>query len=162
MKFYIAYGSNLNIQQMRQRCPGAELIDIGTIKDYTLEFRGRPYGAHATITPCPGEAVPCGIWRISSANERALDKYEGAPTYYTREQITVRGHDKSYRGLVYIMDPHYDYGMPSRSYFGTILEGYRNCNLDTDPLYEALDASRLAMSEDEDSGMTGIGAGVIL
>lgn len=159
MKFYIAYGSNLNVRQMQQRCPGAELVDTGTLKDYALEFHGRPYSAHATIVPCPGSRVPVGIWRISAGNERALDLYEGVPTYYSREQITVRGHGKSYRGLVYIMQPGFDYGMPARSYFNTILEGYGDCDLDTAPLHDALEASQAAMDDGQSSGF---GTGVIM
>lgn len=35
-KFYLAYGSNLNVEQMKQRCPGAETYDVG----FTLTENG--------------------------------------------------------------------------------------------------------------------------
>ena len=37
-RYYIAYGSNLNIRQMRYRCPGAKPIGISAIPDYELLY----------------------------------------------------------------------------------------------------------------------------
>ena len=39
-RYYIAYGSNLNIRQMRMRCPHARVIGTSVIKDYELLFKG--------------------------------------------------------------------------------------------------------------------------
>ena len=36
MKYYLAYGSNLNKAQMTHRCPGAESIGAALINDYEL------------------------------------------------------------------------------------------------------------------------------
>lgn len=33
-KYYIAYGSNLNVKQMKFRCPGAKVVGTSVIKDY--------------------------------------------------------------------------------------------------------------------------------
>ena len=33
-KVYVAYGSNLNMEQMRDRCPTAEFIGTGAIENY--------------------------------------------------------------------------------------------------------------------------------
>ena len=41
---YIAYGSNLNREQMALRCPDAKVVGIGEIKDYELLFRGNRNG----------------------------------------------------------------------------------------------------------------------
>lgn len=46
-KFYVAYGSNLNIHQMQMRCPTAKLYAVGEIKDYELQFKGMPDRAFA-------------------------------------------------------------------------------------------------------------------
>lgn len=35
-RLYVAYGSNLNIRQMKYRCPGAKLYGTGVIEDYEL------------------------------------------------------------------------------------------------------------------------------
>ena len=39
-RYYIAYGSNLNIRQMKMRCPGARIIGTSVIEDYRLLFKG--------------------------------------------------------------------------------------------------------------------------
>ena len=38
-KFYAAYGSNINIQQMSGRCPEATICNNGFINGYKLTFR---------------------------------------------------------------------------------------------------------------------------
>ena len=37
-RLYVAYGSNLNIQQMTSRCPGARLYGTGVIENFELQF----------------------------------------------------------------------------------------------------------------------------
>lgn len=48
-RYYIAYGSNLNIRQMRMRCPGARIMGTSEIEDYELLFKGSQTGAYLTI-----------------------------------------------------------------------------------------------------------------
>ena len=48
-KYYIAYGSNLNIRQMRNRCPGAKPVGITMIPNYELLYKGSKTGAYLTI-----------------------------------------------------------------------------------------------------------------
>ena len=43
-RYYIAYGSNLNIPQMRMRCPGARIIGTSVIEGYRLLFKGSRTG----------------------------------------------------------------------------------------------------------------------
>ena len=137
-KYYTAYGSNLNFRQMKMRCPTAKFVGTGTIEDYELQFKGRPFGAHATIAPCPGASVPVGVWKIQAGDERALDFYEGYPNYYFKEQLPVKVDGRERSTMVYIMDLKQDFGIPSRSYFETIAEGYRDCGLDENVLYHSL------------------------
>ncbi len=81
-KIYIAYGSNLNIRQMLERCPGAEVIGTSTIEGYQLLFKGSQTGSYLTIEPQEGASVPVAAWRVTAANEKALDRYEGFPSFY--------------------------------------------------------------------------------
>ena len=83
-RLYVAYGSNLNIRQMKYRCPGAKLYGRGVIEDYALQFKGQPHGAFATIAPKEGASVPVAVWEISEKNEQALDRYEGYPSISSR------------------------------------------------------------------------------
>ena len=38
-KLYIAYGSNLNLEQMKFRCPTAKLVGKGIVENYELQFK---------------------------------------------------------------------------------------------------------------------------
>ncbi len=82
---YIAYGSNLNLSQMQQRCPTARVIGALEIKDYELVFRGSRYSAVGTIEPCEGSNVPILLWGIQPEDEKSLDRYEGYPNFYGKE-----------------------------------------------------------------------------
>ena len=64
MKFNIAYGSNLSVEQMAFRCPDAIIAGKAVLHDWKLAF-----GRHATIEPCPGSEVPVLIWQISEEDE---------------------------------------------------------------------------------------------
>ena len=44
-RLYIAYGSNLNLEQMAFRCPTAKVVGKSELKDYELLFRGGRRGA---------------------------------------------------------------------------------------------------------------------
>ena len=48
-RYYIAYGSNLNVEQMHYRCPDARIIGTATLDDWTLLFKGSKTGSYLTI-----------------------------------------------------------------------------------------------------------------
>ena len=57
-KLYFAYGSNINLDQMAQRCPDAQVVGPVTLENYELLFRGNLRGAGvATIAPREGSTV---------------------------------------------------------------------------------------------------------
>ena len=64
-KYYLAYGSNLNIRQMRYRCPGAKPIGITVITDYELLYKGSKTGAYLTIEPKKNSIVPIAVWEVT-------------------------------------------------------------------------------------------------
>ena len=158
-KLYVAYGSNLNMQQMRYRCPKAQFVGVGTLKDYELQFRGSLHGAHATIEPKEGASVPVGVWMIQKSDEDRLDKYEGYRKkdycYYNKERIPVRmDNGKTIIGMVYIMDRNMDFGIPAKSYYDTIRQGYQDCGFASAVLDQAVDQSiTLAQQRMEQGGM---------
>ena len=82
-RYYIAYGSNLNIPQMRMRCPGARIIGTSVIPDYELLFKGSKTGSYLTIEPQAGASVPVAAWEVRKADEAARDRYEGCPDVYS-------------------------------------------------------------------------------
>ena len=141
-RLYVAYGSNLNLEQMKHRCPTSRLLGTGVINDYELQFKGFPTSAYATIAPKVGASVPVGVWEIGWMDERYLDRYEGYPSHYFKEKIPVQMQDGSQvDGMVYIMNPKMKFGMPSTHYYKVVHQGYIDCGLDTHVLNEAVQKS---------------------
>ncbi len=134
-KFYLAYGSNLDINQMLHRCPDAIQIGAATVKNYKLLFRGnaRRFGV-ATIEPCKGESVPVGIWAISERDEQALDRYEGWPWLYKKQVFRLKIQGKPIVAMAYIMTPGHKIAPPSAEYLDTIARGYEDFGFDLGPL----------------------------
>ena len=137
-RFYVAYGSNLNIEQMRYRCPTAKFYGTGVVEGYELQFRGQPYSAYATIVPKEGSTVPVAIWTLQPWDEMALDRYEGVPSHYFKQDTSVQMHGKEITGMVYIMNQRMKVGLPSSSYLQTVRKGYEDCGLDPQVLEDAL------------------------
>lgn len=140
-RLYVAYGSNLNKQQMKYRCPTAELYGTGEIKNYELQFKGRSDSAFATIAPKEGASVPVAVWEIQPRDEISLDRYEGYPSHYFKQNVPVQLDGKEVNAMVYIMNLRMNFGLPSPHYYKTVLEGYNDCKLDTDVLNKAVDDS---------------------
>ena len=138
-RLYVAYGSNLNTYQMRYRCPTARLVGTGVVKDHELQFKGRKDSAFATLAPSEGSAVPVAVWELQPRDEKALDRYEGFPNYYFKQDIPVEmKNGETINGMVYIMNLRQDFGIPSPGYVQTVSEGYPNCRLDTSVLKNAI------------------------
>ena len=153
MKFYLAYGSNLNKRQMARRCPDAEPFGTVYIPDYALTFRGNFRGMGvANIEPCKGSIVQAGLWKISAADEESLDIYEGYPHLYDKKDMDVVCDGQVVRAMVYIIRMGLKYAKPSEDYLGIIEQGYKDFGLDTEPLIgQAVEASLLqAIQEGEE------------
>lgn len=144
MKYYFAYGSNLNIGRMKHRCPAAQLVGKAEMDNTRLVFKGSKTGSYLTIEPCEGTKTPIGIWKITAADERALDHYEGFPQFYRKESINLGKHT----GIIYIMNDVGGYGLPSDYYMDVCKRGYEDFGFDTDVLYKAyFDTKELMKNE---------------
>ena len=137
-KLYLAYGSNLNIKQMSQRCPAAKPVGATVIKNYTLIFRGGRGNAVATIEPFKGRSVPCVLWEITPSDENALDRYEGFPVLYRKETMKVRFSKRTVEAMVYIMNDSRSLGSPSCYYYSVIAAGYNTAGFDISILKQAV------------------------
>ena len=147
-RLYVAYGSNLNLEQMKYRCPTAKLIGTGAIENCELQFKGFPTGAFATIGQKPGASVPVGVFDIQPMDERSLDRYEGYPSHYFKKTVPVQmANGDKVNAMVYIMNPKMKFGMPSTNYYCVVHQGYKDCGLDTQVMNEALQKSAGAYYE---------------
>lgn len=145
---YIAYGSNLNLSQMEQRCPTARVIGTTEIKDHELVFRGSRYSAVATIEPCEGSRVPVLLWGIQPEDEKSLDRYEGYPNFYEKENMEIVLNGSTVSAMVYVMTHGHELGIPSERYKISIEDGYMDAGFDADILQNAVDKT-VGKMEDE-------------
>lgn len=137
-QLYIAYGSNLNREQMEHRCPTAKPIAKSCLPGFKLVFQGFAFGAHANVIPAEGSEVPVVVWEIGPKDELFLDRYEGvAGGYYTKEYMQVDVNGEMKEALIYIMSPH-GYGIPGDTYLNVIAEGYKDFELDIRALNDAV------------------------
>ena len=142
-KLYVAYGSNLNITQMALRCPTARIHGTGQLNNWELIYRGSPVNSYATIRRKVGSSVLVLVWEIQEADERSLDRYEGYPRFYFKQNVIVNLPHGREKAMVYIMDTRRAPGLPSASYAETIRQGYIDNDLDLSFFEESLQKCRI-------------------
>jgi gamma-glutamylcyclotransferase (GGCT)/AIG2-like uncharacterized protein YtfP len=141
-KYYIAYGSNMDTNQMDYRCPESILVGTGWIHGYELLFKGSLTGFYATIEKHADSKVPCYIWDISDNDEKRLDRYEGFPTFYYKATLPVElADDGTIDGMAYIMHEERELGLPYADYFNNMRDVYASQGWDDRILWNALDKS---------------------
>ena len=142
-RYYIAYGSNLNVRQMRLRCPSARRIGTAELKGYELLFKGSKTGSYLTVEKKPNSSVPVGVWEVTPEDEKALDRYEGYPNFYYKKELTLpikgirTGKIRKRRVFVYIMHENRPIGIPSIPYMQTCIQGYEDFGFDWVGLLDA-------------------------
>lgn len=131
-RYYMAYGSNLSVEQMAHRCPDAKVVGMAAIRDWKLVFR-----VHANIEPSEDRVVPVLIWEIGERDERNLDAYEGYPVYYRKEDMAVMMTDldgknpQEITAMVYLMNEGHPVRTPMKGYYDTLEEGYTRFGFNT-------------------------------
>lgn len=122
---YFAYGSNLCIQQMAQRCPDATDPRPATLADHDWLINERGV---ATVEPFAGSTVHGVLWWLSDRDLATLDSAEGVPSRYRRDQLTVHTADGPAAAWVYI-DHRTEPGPPRPGYLERIIDGARHHGL---------------------------------
>ena len=140
-RLYIAYGSNLNLQQMAFRCPTATVVGTSVLRNMRLLFRGESGNAVATVERYKGGTVPILVWELQPRDEAALDVYEGYPHFYRKETMRITLNGKRVSAMVYIMNAGHTLGLPGMFYLNAIREGYRSAGFDVEVLQQAVKAS---------------------
>ncbi|MDB3942566.1 gamma-glutamylcyclotransferase [Candidatus Pelagibacter sp.] len=129
---YFAYGSNLNLFQMKRRCKDSIFLKKINLKDFRLTFRSK-YRA-ADIEPKKNSIVPGGLFDISKSDEKKLDVYEDYPILYRKFYFTY--YEK--KVMTYIMVKKTPFKFPTERYLNVVKRGYKDCKLETKYLNKAL------------------------
>ena len=147
-KYYIAYGSNLSLSNMKACCPSAKKAGVTQIVDYELLFKGNRGHFFLTIEPKKGSIVPAGIWKIAGSDQRQLDRYEGYPTLYYKTTMELpmgsltAGNIILVTAFVYIMYEDFPCGVPDKRYYNICLNGYDDFGFNPKYLKRAVETSR--------------------
>lgn len=142
-RLYIAYGSNINLEQMAYRCPNSKIIGKEMLKGYELEFRGV-----ATIVPNDKSEVPVLIWEIDGRDEHSLDRYEGFPNLYRKELFEIEIDGEKKECMAYLMNKG-QISPPTSYYYNVINQGYEANGMDKSYLRAALERSVYGQHFDE-------------
>lgn len=141
---YFAYGSNMEPDQMGERCPDHVVVGLAALHDHRLHFPQYSHrwgGGVSSIQLHHGETVWGVLYDLSDEDLRHLDEAEGfrAPgdqhNIYRREHVTVeleRPDDGSIprrvRAWTYIANPS-NPSPPSLRYRDALLNGARHHRL---------------------------------
>ena len=147
-RYYLAYGSNLDMERMGKRCPYAVVVGTTEIKGYRLLFKKSKTGCYATIEQDANESVPAVVWKLSEYDELLLDRYEGCPRYYYKKQFqlpvwNLNGNrmKKAKPCIAYVMHEDRRLGCPDAEYFELLRGGYSDWEFPLDTLKRGLAAS---------------------
>jgi len=139
---YIAYGSNMSVEQMKFRCPAAKLLGTGTLNNWQLQFK-----VHATVKRAKGYAVPVLLWELTEVCEQALDRYEGFRPlqphmgYYHKQNVRIKIGESTRLAMLYVMNPRH-LCLPHREYYNVISDAYNEFGFDKNILQTAIDECR--------------------
>lgn len=122
---YFAYGSNMDKNQMKDRCPEHRFISVAILEGYKLVYDGYSSirkGAVANIVESPDEIVYGVLYEISKEDKERLDRFEGVPDYYKIKNVKVKDREgKEYIAITYYREP-LEEGLPSEEYQNTIVD----------------------------------------
>ena len=115
---YFAYGSNMDIDQMARRCPGAETAGTAVLQGWRYAY----CNGVATIVPDGGQTHGL-LWDLEPAHIDSLDIYEGVVEgRYRHEFVDVRVTDsgETVTALAYVK--HFVGPSAPRDGYGELVE----------------------------------------
>ena len=112
-RLYIAYGSNINLEQMANRCPNSKIIGKEMLKAYELEFRGV-----ATIVP-KRRRVPYHGRQMVESDSSAMKVFP--ELFEAQGKIVVNGEKKEC--MAYLMNSGHI--SPPMSHYYNVIKAQR-------------------------------------
>lgn len=151
---YFAYGSNMNWEQMRERCPSAHFVGVAEMRDHRLAFTRKSITRGcgvADAVAADGNRVWGVVYEIADLDVGRLDASEGyrpgrKDNSYRREErhVFVDGDEKHPLAVwIYFGNPQPDPPPPNAEYKRLIVSGARHWHLPEDYVreLEAIEAS---------------------
>ena len=133
--YHFGYGSNLNIEFLRQYVPSAKFVQRAYLPNFEIQFRfwsKKRKGGISTIIPKPGNMIHGVIYECDENDMLELDKLESVPQgLYSRDTMLVFGEDGEWHkaDLYRVTKPKGPF-TPAKSYVELMLTGAKAHKLD--------------------------------
>lgn len=89
---YFGYGSNLWLHQMALRCPTSRYLGVARLNGYKWIINSRGYANVVEVASSAAsnydDEVYGLVYRLEEEDEERLDRNEGVPEAYTKEDLT--------------------------------------------------------------------------
>ncbi len=127
--FYFAYGSNMNLDQMRERRVSYENSRRALLRDYKLGFTktSKRYNAGvADIVESRDDVVEGVLYEVTEEGMATLDKFEGVnQNTYKRMKVMVQLEDgEKLEAITYkVVSAEEPFIPPSKEYMNKIIKG---------------------------------------
>lgn len=125
---YFAYGINLNQSLLSDRGIEYRLLSKAILRDWKLVFEvinpDDEGVSSANIIPSDGDVVEGAIFEIDKVNRIKIDKHEGVPEFYVRDEVEVKNSSgEKVNCMVYLANPFSVMGglKPKKKYLQEIL-----------------------------------------
>lgn len=126
-RYYFAYGSNMDEEQMYRRCVSPGLVGLATLPGWRFRINSRGV---ATVVPEDGSTVYGVLWLIDESDEASLDRYEGVDAgYYVKRTETVYGEGEVAREALLYVATDDEPGSPWPGYLEWIVAAARRHGL---------------------------------
>ena len=133
---YFAYGSNMDPQQMKRRCPSSRFESVAKLSNYELAFTLRSQRRRcgvANVLPSKGNHVYGVLYRINGFRDwKVLDAAEGFRPRYKRGNRYIRterrvqklsGFPVIVSAFIYIGLREKFFSLPNKTYLNQMIKG---------------------------------------
>jgi gamma-glutamylcyclotransferase (GGCT)/AIG2-like uncharacterized protein YtfP len=139
VELYAAYGSNMDPEQMAQRCPHSPQRGTGWLEGWRLTFGSEDVnwdGALGTVVEDADSRVFVVLYEVSEADEAALDSWDGATLgYYRKSKVRITTRDGEVVAWLYVING-YEGGLPSARYLGIMADAAEKAGAPADYVAE--------------------------
>jgi gamma-glutamylcyclotransferase (GGCT)/AIG2-like uncharacterized protein YtfP len=130
MVYYFAYGSNISEYRMKtERDIKFKSRKFAVLENYKLVFnkvsKNNCYLGFANVIESPGDFVEGALYEINDFDLMKIDKKEGYPIHYYRQNIDVLCGDSKISAVVYVANSEMirENIKPDKKYLSYILDG---------------------------------------
>ncbi|MDR3542256.1 MAG: gamma-glutamylcyclotransferase [Desulfosporosinus sp.] len=135
--YYFAYGFNMNLAQMKQRCFGAKVLGIARLPGYKVEFYGYSAnwdGALETVVSDPQSEVWGVLYELQVFDWEALDGYQdarfdGLGQYFHYPVEVIDTEQRTITAIIYKKNILNEVKSPSTEYLDFIVQGAKEQGL---------------------------------